>query len=155
MPQTKEQIKEELELLQLEDLRANALQRKEKVVGRKNRAAAIEMAIKRDRESQERIQAACYHKKGGKGVAQMFMGNDQNYAVVTHTLSHGPTIVICQRCGKVWRPPAKLPKKASTEQKAIYREQLTEYRRALALPTDNEASGTAIFEIVVDEDAAA
>lgn len=152
---TKDQIKEELEMLQLEELRASALQRKQGAEGRKSRAQSIEMAIKRDRESQQRIQAACYHKKGGKGVTQLFMGNDQNYAVVTHTLSHGPTIVICQRCNKVWRPPEPLPKKASAEQKQRYREDLAEYRRALALPTDNEASGQVLFEVIKDDDDAA
>lgn len=155
-PSNKDQVREELETLQLEELRAQAESRKEKRVDRQNKIAAIERSLKRDRANQARIQAACYHKKGGKGTAQMYMGNDQNYAVITHTLSHGPTVVICQRCGKLWEPPTALPKKGATaEMRAKYREDLAEYRRALNFPTDNEPSGTALFAFhETDEEAA-
>jgi len=138
-------MQEELESLQLEEAREAAQGRKELRLSREQKIKAIELSLKRDRANMERIQAACLHRKGGKGTAQIYMGNDANYAVITHTLSHGPTIVVCQRCGKKWEPPEDLPKKATPEQKAKYREELTEYRRALNLPTDNEPSGTVLF----------
>jgi hypothetical protein len=153
MPEQK--IKDELEALQLEEARAQAEARRQDRAGRKQRVEAIEKSLKRDRENQERIQSMCVHRKGGKGSTQLYQGNDQNYALVTHTLSHGVTVVICQRCSKIWEPPAKLPKNPSAAQRQKYREDLAEYRRALTLPTDNEPSGTTIFAFSEpDQDAA-
>lgn len=152
----RKQILEELEDLQLQEARAQAEQRKMVRDQRASRMQAIERSLKRDRENQERIQAGCKHLKGGKGSQNIYNGNDNStYAVVTHTLAHGPTIVVCQRCGKIWEPPARLTKKATPEQRAKYREDLTEYRRALNFPTDNEPSGTVLFAFLSpDEDAA-
>lgn len=147
-----QKIKDELESLQLEEARDLAQRRKNLRAARGKRAEAIEISIKRDREHQERIQAACQHRKGGKGTAQMYAGNDVNFAVVTHTLSHGPTIVICQRCGKTVRPPEPLPKKHTQEMRAEYRADLAEYHRWLNLPTDNEPSGTTLFAFTPTDD---
>ena len=141
----------ELEQLQLEEARELAQDRRNMRAQKLTRSQGIEATLKRSRFTQERIQAGCVHRKGGKGVAQLHQGNDTNYALVTHTLSHGPTIVICQRCGKLWEPPVKLAKNASPEQKAKYREDFTEYRRALSLPTDNEPSGTTLFMFSEEE----
>ena len=138
-------IAAELESLQLDEARAQAAERKQERMNKENRVKAIQLAIKRDNENRKRIQAICQHRKGGKGVAQMYMGNDPNYAVVTHICSHGPTIVVCQRCGKIWEEPEPLPKKPTPEQKAEYRQQLAEFRWARNLPTDNEPSGTVLF----------
>jgi len=150
-------ITAELEMLQLEEARDAAAQRKQAKVERENRAKAIQASLKRDNANQERIQSVCQHRKGGKGTAQMYMGNDTNFAVVTHTCSHGPTIVVCQRCLKVWRPPEDLPRRATAEQRAKYRVDLAEYRRALNFPTDNEPSGTVLFQFtpIEPEEAAA
>jgi hypothetical protein len=145
------EMEDELKMLQLEEAREVAQNRKQGRMSRENKIQAIEFALKREREQQERTQAGCAHRKGGKGKDGIFNGNDQNYAVITHTLSHGPTIVVCQRCGKNWEPPARLTKGASKEQREQYRLDLTEYRRALALPTDNEPSGTVIFGFVDNE----
>lgn len=148
----RKQIQEELEELQLQEARESAEQRKLNRASKESRARAIELSLRRDRKHQEMIQAACVHRKGGKGTAQMYQGNDANYAVVTHTLSHGPTIVICQRCGKIWQEPEPLPKKPTPEQKAKYREDLAEYRRARNLPTDNEPSGTVLFAFAPNDE---
>jgi hypothetical protein len=147
-------LKDELEQLQLEEAREAAQSRRMQRENRANRVRGMELSLRRDRANQETIQAACWHKKGGKGTAQLYQGNDHNFAVVTHTLSHGVTIVVCQRCGKLWEPPAKLPKKATPEQRAKYREDLAEYRRALNLPTDNEPSGTTLFAFSEADEAA-
>lgn len=145
-------IADELEQLQLEEAREVAQGRRDKRLGRQNKIKAIELSLRRGRKGQERIQDACQHRKGGKGTSQMYAGNDPNYAVVTHTLSHGPTIVVCQRCGKLWEPPAQLPKKATAEQRAQYKIDLGEYRRALNFPTDNEPSGTTLFAFTPNDD---
>lgn len=156
MPVDRKQMQEELEELQLQEAREAAELRKQTRTNRDSRIKSIEAALRRDRFNQERIQAACKHLKGGKGTQNIYNGNDNStYAVITHTLSHGPTIVVCQRCGKIWEPPAALGKKSTPEQKAKYREDLTEYRRALNFPTDNEPSGTVLFAFTpIDEDAA-
>jgi hypothetical protein len=77
----------------------------------------------------------------------LYQGNDPNYAVIKHTLSHGPVIVVCQRCTKVWEPPPRelVAKGATPEMRAEYRGLLEQYRWALNLPTDNEPSGTVLF----------
>jgi hypothetical protein len=154
MPDNK-QVEDELRQLQLEEARAVAGERKQTRMSRENKIKAIEFSLKREREMDARKQAGCVHRKGGKGRDGIYNGNDSNYAVITHTLSHGPTIVVCQRCGKKWEPPAKPTKGASKEQRAQYSADLAEYRRALALPTDNEPSGTVLFEIVRNDDEAA
>ncbi len=92
----------------------------------------------------------------GKGVEMLSRGNDHNYAVVKHQLCHGPIIIICQRCSKVVEPPPLElnTKKATAEQKAEYRRLYEEYQWWLNLPTDNEMSGTQLFVITNNEDAA-
>lgn len=150
-----QQLKDELETLQLEEARALARDREAKRRHKESRRVAVEAALKRDRENQARLQAGCWHRKGGKGTSQLYMGNDINYAVVTHTLSHGETIVVCQRCAYVWRPPKKLAKKATAEERALHAQQLAEYRRALNFPTDNTPSGTVLFQIERAEEEAA
>lgn len=155
MPQDRKQVQEELEDLQLQEAREAAETRKMRRTSREARMRAMEASLKRDRANQERIQAACVHRKGGKGTAQLYMGNDANYAVVTHTYAHGPTHIICQRCGKIWKEPDPLPKKATPEEKAKYKAELAEYRQARNFPTDNEPSGTILFSFTpIDEDAA-
>jgi hypothetical protein len=154
MPIDAKQMREELELLQLEELRESAEERKAKRSTRLNKIRAIEMSLKRTRDAEAYTQSRCKHLKGGKGRDGIFNGNDANYAVITHTLSHGPTIVVCQRCGKLWEPPERPGKKASAEVREKYFENVNEYRRALAFPTDNEPSGTNLFEIIREDDAA-
>ena len=150
----KKQINEELEMLQLEEAREVAAERKQTRVGRENRVRSIELSLRRDREHQKRIQEGCQHRKGGKGTAQIYAGNDPNFAVITHTYSHGPTMVTCQRCGITVGPPEPLPKNATPAQRAQYRLELQEHRRWLNLPTDNEPSGTVLFAFTSDESAA-
>lgn len=147
-------VQEKLQELQLEEALEVAQGRKQRRADRENKIRAIEFSLGRDRNQTERTQAGCAHRKGGKGRDGIYNGNDANYAVITHTLSHGPIIVVCQRCTKIWEPPKRLSRKATPEQRAQYRIDLAEYRRALSLPTDNEPSGTVLFEIVQDDEAA-
>ena len=145
----KQKITEELELLQLEESRERVQQIRSKRASRTRRMESRERSLADQRVREKFMQDNCLHKKGGKGVEGRFKGNDPNYAVVKHTLSHGPTIVICQRCFKIWAPPdtALNTKKASTEERKLYRQQYEEYTTALNFPTDNEPSGTQLFVI--------
>lgn len=147
MPLDRKTITEELENLQLEETRDRVDQMRRVRSAKLHRAARRNQDLLDARAMQEAIQANCWHKKGGKGVAMLPHGNDANFAVVKHTLSHGPMIVLCQRCSKVWEPPppALNARKASAEDKALYKKLYAEYQWAVNLPTDNEPSGTQLF----------
>jgi hypothetical protein len=149
-------INDELEQLQLEETRERVQQIRQKRVSRQRRVDSRERSLADQRVRAKLMQARCVHRKGGKGLEGRFVGSDQNYAVVKHTLAHGPTIVICQRCFKLWEPPdpALNSRKASTEERKLYRQQYEEYAQALNLPTDNEPSGTQLFIISKEETAA-
>jgi hypothetical protein len=147
MPLDKAKVTEQLEQLQLEEAIANAEDRRGRAAERKTRVASIERSLKEGVARQRDIQSRCAHRKGGKGVAMLYQGNDSNYAIIRHTLSHGPTVVICLRCARCWEPPPRelMAKGASAEQRAEYRRLLQEYQWAMNLPTDNEPSGTVLF----------
>ncbi len=83
----------------------------------------------------------CSHRKGGKGMAGVQGGGqDPQFSVFKHQLPNGDWMVLCSRCQKEWnRPLAGDPK---------YVELLDQYKKALALPTDNVASGGSQFSFV-------
>jgi hypothetical protein len=149
-------IMAEMEALQLEETRDRVrvirLSRAQKAA----RTASLQKSLNDTTQRQRLIQSRCAHKKGGKGINMLFSGNDANYAVVKFTCSHGPTIVVCQRCIRLWEPPdRKLNTRRSTpEQRAEYKRLWDEYQWALNLPTDNEPGGAKLFEIHGNEDAA-
>jgi hypothetical protein len=140
----REAIMSELETLQLEETRERVEEMRQKRASKRQRAANRQRDIASANEMQRRRVAGCWHKKGGKGVEMLAHGNDANYAVVKHTLSHGPKIVLCQRCYNVWEPP---PLELRKSNPAEYKRLWDEYQWALNLPTDNEESGTQLFVI--------
>ena len=147
MPTEIERNRAELESLQLAELREQAMERKSARAARVRQLQTVAMALKMTENSKLYLQSRCAHRKGGKNLDQFFEGNDSNFAVIKHTLSHGPTIVLCQRCQKLWEAPAQLNPDATKEQRVAWDAEMTEYRRALALPTDNEPSGAVIFDV--------
>lgn len=151
----KSKISDELEQLQLEEARERIAEIHSKRNQRANRSRMVQASLADSAARQELLQSRCAHRKGGKGVAMLYQGNDTNFAVVKHILSHGPLIVVCQRCSKIWRPPNKaLNRKGATpEERKEYRRLYEEYQWAVNLPTDNETSGTKLFEFH-NEDAA-
>ena len=116
----KEKIVGELEALQLEETRervmASRAKREQAAANREHmkqlilRNAAIEIAT----------QADCWHKKGGRGMEGLNRGDDPKFAVAKFQLPHGPVIVICQRCGLIWKKPKALAKSYSTEERKDY-----------------------------------
>lgn len=149
-------IMAEMEALQLEETRDRVRTIRLTRAQREARTASLQKSLRDTNERKKFVQSRCVHKKGGKGVNMLFQGNDANYAVCKFTLSHGPTIVVCQRCIRVWEPPDRKlnSRKATPEQRAEYRRLWDEYQWALNLPTDNEPGGTKLFEIYGNEDAA-
>jgi len=156
-PLDKKTITDELEQLQLEETRDRVSDMRLRRESLRRRAEARDQDLNDAIARQTAIQAACWHKKGGKGVSMLFQGNDHNYAVVKHTLSHGPLVVICQRCNRKWEQPdtALNSRKSSPEDKALYKKLYEEYMWAVNLPTDNEPSGTQLFVITKTEQPAA
>ena len=146
MPTDIEKNRAELEALQLAELREQADERRSKRNARVRQLRTVAMALKMTDDAQRNRQNRCAHRKGGKNLEQFFDGNDSNYAVIKHTLSHGPVIICCQRCAKVWSAPAPLNPDATKEQRAAWDAEMKEYRAALALPTDNEPSGAVLFD---------
>jgi hypothetical protein len=144
---------QELEQLQLEETRYKIRDLRSNESMRKTRARAVESSLRADAERTAAMQARCVHKKGGKGVEMMYRGNDSNYAVIKHQLPHGPIIVVCQRCIKLWTPPdpALIAKGATVEMRRLYAKQQKEYQEALNYPTDNEMSGSQLFVITQNE----
>ena len=141
-----EKNRAELEALQLAELREQAQERASARAARVRQLKTVALALKMTDDATANRQNRCAHRKGGKNLDQFFDGNDSNYSVIKHTLSHGPTIVICQRCQKVWSRPAPLHDDASKQQIAAWEAEMKEYRTALALPTDNEPSGAVLFD---------
>ncbi len=146
----------ELAALQLEETRERVQELRSRRESKRRRVESRARDINRAEALKKAQAAACWHKKGGKGVENLSQGTDHFYAVVKHQLSHGPIIVICQRCPKVWEPPPpELNRRGATaEQKAEYKRLYQEYIWAVNLPTDNVMSGTKLFEITDNRDAA-
>lgn len=150
----KKSVTAQLEQLQLEETQERVDLSRATRKARIARTQQMQATIERSDAIRRAQQEACWHKKGGKGVSMLSQGNDANFAVIKHQLCHGPIIVVCQRCTKVWEPPVKPARGASEKERTKYREDLTEYNRALNLPTDNEQSGTQIFVLTASEPAA-
>ena len=151
----REKIENEMQDLQLEKMREDVTALRNNKRQRTIRMEGLQKSLRDNNARQKLIQSRCAHRKGGKGIQMLFQGNDANFAVVKFTLCHGPTIVVCQRCIRVWEPPdRKLIKRgAPPEDRALYKRQAEEYQWAMNLPTDNEPGGTKLFEIY-NEDAA-
>jgi hypothetical protein len=158
MPDKTERTKiaEELEQLQFEETQERVHEMRMRKAGRVRRLESRNRNLLRGRAQDEARFKSCAHKKGGKGVENLSRGNDHNYAVVKHQLSHGPIIVICQRCWHVWEPPpvALNRRTASAAQKAEYKRLYDEYVEAINFPTDNVMSGTQLFVVTDNREAA-
>lgn len=154
MPDKK--VSEELEELQLEESRERVHLLRQRRASHARRVEARSQDLRRAAARLKAIQDDCYHKKGGKGVENLSRGTDNFYAVVKHQLCHGPILVLCMRCGKVWEPPPRElnQRKATAEEKAEYRRLYDEYVKAINFPTDNVTSGTQLFVITEGEAAA-
>jgi hypothetical protein len=146
-------IEGELAELQLEETRERVHQMRSRNEGRRRRAEARNLTLLRQQDKDKERHAGCWHKKGGKGVEALSRGTDSHFAVVKHQLAHGPIIVVCQRCGCVWEPPPRELNrpKATAEQKAEYRRLYDEYVVALNFQTDNEMSGSQLFNVTYEE----
>jgi hypothetical protein len=135
----------ELESLTLEETRERVYAARALREQRQRNREHMARIILNNQRVEQATQEDCWHKKGGKGLTGLNRGDDTKYAVVKHQLGHGPIIVICQRCRKIWRKPKPLAKGASQEERRVYREAIKDYNAALNFPTDNVMSGNQLF----------
>jgi hypothetical protein len=145
MPDPKLTIREQLEKLQLEEALEAAEKRANHKLERSMRQKEIAESIQAYNEEQKRIQASCRHRKGGKGVEQLYMGSDSNYAIIKHTFASGKRCVVCMRCRKYVEEPAPLAARATKAEREEWMQKRTEFEQWWNLPTDNEESGTRLF----------
>ena len=147
-------INEEMEQLQLEETRERVAKMRRDKVMQLRRVMDKQFALKRNAAIEQQAHEICVHKKGGKGKENWFNGNDSDFAVVKHILSHGPMIVVCQRCGNLWEPPPLALRNGTAEERREYKRLFIEYKAACDYPTDNETSGARLFEFTHDSPAA-
>lgn len=139
-----ERVELEWKKLQIEEL-------KEKLEARRNQIERL--TALRDRQIEDfkkgqaeiaRRQRVCLHRKGGRNN-QFARGDSNNACVVRNTYPNGDVTIMCTRCFKeVKRPDRELRKRDP----GLYKQQLEEWQKWDALPTDNSPSGGKIFEIV-------
>jgi hypothetical protein len=95
--------------------------------------------------AENKIQAACNHRKGGyqdfKTGRWPNQGTDSQYSVLKHMMPLGDIFIRCLRCGKWWKPPVK--EKFKTE--GAYVLAVLEYQAALDFPTHNTMSTSIQF----------
>jgi hypothetical protein len=139
-----QEIKLQSAQLELEDLTARVEKeraRREQMIMSFN----AQMRTLADNDNKIKLeQTVCAHRKGGMGMDGILNGHDPFYSVIKHTYPWGATQVKCSRCSKEWNAPEPALRKSD---RAEYDRQLAEYKVALALPTDNQPSGTQLFII--------
>ncbi len=152
----KRDIQAELDALNLEKARREVTILRSEEAMRKVRRNSVELSLRAEAERDREKHSRCWHKKGGNGIENLYQGNDNNYAVVKHILPTGDMIVVCQRCGCLWTKPdpALVAKGSPIEDRKLYAQQMAEYQKAIAFPTDNTTSGSRIFLITDTRDAA-
>jgi hypothetical protein len=151
--QDRKKVTDELESLQLEESRFRVQELRNNQNMRRVRAASVERSLNSERLRDNMRHSGCKHRKGGKGVENMFNGNDANYAVIKNQRADGVIIVICQRCDMLWEPPdpALNRRGAPVEDRKLYAKLLAEYNEAVNYPTDNTMSGSQLFMVVREQ----
>ena len=152
MADNKLSLAEQLQKLQLEELLEAAQSRAARKEAGRLRQSEINESIKLFEKNQALIQSACRHRKGGKGVDNIYNGSDSNYAIIKHTFASGRRCVVCIRCRKYVEEPDPPTPKMTKEQRNEWAKRRAEFEQWWALPTDNEESGTRLFLITKAEE---
>lgn len=104
-----EQAKLEREKLELEKLKHDIAKIRSEREAQQMSSASVQDSLAHTREDRIDHETLCTHMKGGNADAMLHgapaQGNNQNnYAMIQHSLTTGVTFRMCQRCGKTWFP---------------------------------------------------
>ena len=122
-----ERLELEEKRYRVENMRLDSEKRKEAKANAERQRKQVIADMKLSETKIRQKQEACTHRKGGKNLEGLTYGNDQNYSIIRHTYPNNETWVLCQRCGKEWKPGEEV------------------YLEAIRFPTDNEPSGSVTF----------
>lgn len=135
------ELNRELVKSQTEQLKMKQAQNRDKFFSRGQE-------LKKTDRDQQRQQANCSHRKGGRGIESLIKGgNAPDYAIIKHLLPWNEWFVRCQRCGKTWKPVhAEDYDMESKAEREAYETAKAEYATARAWPTDNIESTGITFQ---------
>lgn len=133
------------EQLELEDLQMSVENERNRRAGLAQVHAAQQKSLDDFNRDVRNNQAACKHRKGGKDMQGILNGHDAYYSVIHHTYPAGHTNVMCTRCSKEWQQPDTKLRYTNPQ---LFNKQFEEWKWAMELPTDNEPSGTQLFQII-------
>jgi len=134
------ELNRELVKSQTEQLKMKQAQNRDKFFSRGQE-------LKKTDRDQERQQANCSHRKGGRGIESLIKGgNAPDYSIIKHLLPWNEWYVRCQRCGKTWKPVHLEDYEDSPAGKLAYETAKAEYATARAWPTDNIESTGITFQ---------
>jgi hypothetical protein len=135
------ELQSELVRRQTEKLKMTDAQNRDKYTSRGRE-------LRKTNHDQERQQAACSHRKGGRGLEALIKGgNAPDYAIIKHLLPWNEWYIRCQRCGKTWKPPhAEDFDMNSKAGKEAFEAAKESYNTARSWPTDNIESTGITFQ---------
>lgn len=137
-----------LELLEraanLQDVKERLADRELKREDRQHKFKNTGQALKSIAAGDLAAQTRCNHRKGGQGADGIIggRGDDNQYAVLKHTMLNNDMWIRCLRCGKTWKPPVR--KFYTTEE--AYLEAFVEYKNAKEFQTRNIPSTSMVFQ---------
>lgn len=165
-----DQVAAELQSLRLERERLELEVLRETVLAQNARRRQLIEAIRKQADTirrnelrRKQQQAACSHKKGGRGREGILAGNAPEFSIILQTEPWGETYIMCQRCQKEWRKPLAVLQVLNQDEfrrivrmnRKGYKAELEEYNLALRMTTDNTASGSVLFGFQQNMDDAA
>jgi hypothetical protein len=135
------ELQQELVKRQTEKMKMTDAQNRDKYTSRGRE-------LRKTDHDQARQQAACSHRKGGRGIEALIKGgNAPDYCFLKHLLPWNEWFIRCMRCGKTWKPPHKEDYNIQTaDGKEAFEKAKTEYKWAMECPTDNIPSTGITFQ---------
>jgi hypothetical protein len=135
------ELNRELVKAQTEQLKMKQAQNRDKFYSRG-------LELKKTTADQNKQQAKCSHRKGGRGIEALISGgNAPDYCFLKHLLPHNEWYVRCMRCGKTYQPAhAEDYDLRTAEGREAFEKHKAEYKWAMEAPTDNIPSTGITFQ---------
>lgn len=130
---------------ELQDLEERLAEREMRRENKRQKSVTNGTTLRQIKESEEKAQIRCNHKKGGNGAEGIIggQGDDPQYSVIKHRMGNGDVWVRCLRCAKTWKPPleSEFTVKGKFDSES-YQLAVKEYQEAVAFQTRNQMSGS-------------